>query len=167
MQLVVLATSQATNKLDGRLGPCPSIAIWQWKQLKPAAEAASAFTAADRHVSSCLTHLDDSSNITYIFTVMPQRSNLLLQMLLQTNGYISIIWGISYFLHMLVWVSILKDSIMNTLTQFLVHSWISCGTTMGWPCWWPLCWPWRLRHCVFTLATQSICALEHLPCGCC
>lgn len=36
---------------------------------------------------------------------MPQRSNLLLQMLLQTNGYISLIWSISYFLHMLVWVS--------------------------------------------------------------
>lgn len=36
---------------------------------------------------------------------MLQRSNLLLQMLLQTNGYISLIWSISYFLHMLVWVS--------------------------------------------------------------
>ncbi|EDV99620.1 GH12440 [Drosophila grimshawi] len=36
-------------------------------------------------------------------TLLPHRSNLLLQMLLQTNAYVSVIWSFSYLLHMIIW----------------------------------------------------------------
>ncbi|XP_062138436.1 transmembrane protein 17B [Drosophila sulfurigaster albostrigata] len=39
--------------------------------------------------------------------VTPQRSNLVLQMLLQINGHVSIVWACSYLLHMIVCVDVL------------------------------------------------------------
>lgn len=44
---------------------------------------------------------------------MRQHANLLLQMLLQANVYVTIIWAISYLLHLIIWVSLRQNALHN------------------------------------------------------
>ncbi|KAH8281191.1 hypothetical protein KR018_009245 [Drosophila ironensis] len=39
------------------------------------------------------------------YNVVPHRANLLLQMLLQANAYVSVVWALSYLIHMLIRVN--------------------------------------------------------------
>ncbi|XP_064546596.1 uncharacterized protein LOC135434119 [Drosophila montana] len=50
------------------------------------------------------TEIGSSSNYyNYGQPLMRQHANLLLQMLLQANVYVTIIWAISYLLHLILW----------------------------------------------------------------
>jgi len=40
------------------------------------------------------------------YSVSPHRANLVLQMLLQANTYVSMVWGMSYLIHLLIRVSV-------------------------------------------------------------
>ncbi|XP_017871285.1 PREDICTED: uncharacterized protein LOC108619280 [Drosophila arizonae] len=50
-----------------------------------------------------------SSNSYYYYgqPLIPQKSNLILQMLLQANAYVSILWSVSYLLHLCFWSHLL------------------------------------------------------------
>lgn len=39
------------------------------------------------------------------YAVAPHRANLVLQMLLQANSYVSVVWAMSYLIHLLIRVS--------------------------------------------------------------
>lgn len=39
------------------------------------------------------------------YSVAPHRANLLLQMLLQANVYVSVVWAMSFLIHLLIRVS--------------------------------------------------------------
>lgn len=43
--------------------------------------------------------------IEMVYSVTPHRANLVLQMLLQANTYVSMVWAMSYMIHMLIRVS--------------------------------------------------------------